>query len=82
MSTGMRQQRRKSSAEKIPHSRIEGQHCILEHYDVGKSLGEGSFGKVYEVTEKRNGIKWACKKISKEKVWFNKMTFACIMKSS
>lgn len=68
MSAGNRPPARKSSSEHVPHRRVESQHCIWEWYNVGKLLGKGSFGKVYEVTEKKTDTKWACKKISKEKV--------------
>jgi hypothetical protein len=64
--------RRRISSEKVPHVRVENQQGILERYEVDKLLGKGSFGKVYEITERKTGSKWACKKISKEKVCYCK----------
>eukprot|EP00933_Yihiella_yeosuensis_P071088 TRINITY_DN79288_c0_g1_i1.p1 TRINITY_DN79288_c0_g1~~TRINITY_DN79288_c0_g1_i1.p1 ORF type:complete len:585 (-),score=122.13 TRINITY_DN79288_c0_g1_i1:64-1764(-) len=40
---------------------------VEDIYEVGKLLGEGSFGKVYEVTHKVSGEKRVCKKILKQR---------------
>ncbi|MCQ2818881.1 MAG: protein kinase [archaeon] len=37
-------------------------------YDLGKILGEGSYGKVYKVTTKEGGLERAMKEISKSRV--------------
>lgn len=56
-------------SELIPHTRISSQSQIENIYEVGEKIGQGSFGKVFSVTEKSTGIKWAMKCIHKiEKV--------------
>ena len=60
---------RKGSADKtIPHTRLEDEDMIWETYEKGKKLGQGSFGKVYEVLHKSTGQVWAMKFINKDKV--------------
>nr|XP_020645548.1 serine/threonine-protein kinase 33 isoform X1 [Pogona vitticeps]XP_020645549.1 serine/threonine-protein kinase 33 isoform X1 [Pogona vitticeps]XP_020645550.1 serine/threonine-protein kinase 33 isoform X1 [Pogona vitticeps]XP_020645551.1 serine/threonine-protein kinase 33 isoform X1 [Pogona vitticeps] len=59
---------RGSNAEcKIPHTRIDDGAAIQEIYSFGRKLGQGSFGVVIEVTHKETGIKWAIKKVNREK---------------
>jgi len=36
---------------------------VLEKYTVLKSIGEGAFGEVFEVTEKKSNGKYALKRI-------------------
>lgn len=52
-------------SELIPHTRISSQSQIENIYEVGEKIGQGSFGKVFSVTEKSTGIKWAMKCIHK-----------------
>ena len=50
--------------------------CVLGHrtedvkelYNLGKKLGAGSFGITYFCTEKKTGLEYACKTISKKKL--------------
>ncbi|XP_036619645.1 serine/threonine-protein kinase 33 [Trichosurus vulpecula] len=59
---------RASSAEgKIPHMRMENCTAIQQMYSFGRKLGQGSFGVVTEVTHKETDLKWAMKKVNKEK---------------
>lgn len=41
---------------------------IQEIYTFGRILGQGSFGMVFEATDKETEIKWAIKKVNKDKV--------------
>lgn len=60
---------RKGSADKtIPHTRLEDEEMIWENYEKGKKLGQGSFGKVYQVRHKATDHVWAMKFINKDKV--------------
>ena len=60
---------RKGSADKsIPHTRLENEDMIWETYEVGEKLGQGAFGKVYQVRHKSTNDEWAMKFINKEKV--------------
>ncbi|KAM3852931.1 serine/threonine-protein kinase 33 [Vipera latastei] len=52
---------------KIPHTRIDDGAAIQQIYSFGRKLGQGSFGVVIEVTHKETGIKWAMKKVNREK---------------
>nr|XP_056707628.1 serine/threonine-protein kinase 33 [Euleptes europaea] len=52
---------------KVPHTRIEDGAAIQQIYSFGRKLGQGSFGVVIEVTHKETGIKWAIKKVNREK---------------
>ncbi|XP_033009026.1 serine/threonine-protein kinase 33 isoform X2 [Lacerta agilis] len=52
---------------KVPHTRIEDGAAIQEIYSFGRKLGQGSFGVVIEVTDKETGMKWAIKKVNREK---------------
>jgi len=36
---------------------------VLEKYTIAKSIGEGAFGEVFEVTEKKSNGKYALKHI-------------------
>ncbi|XP_060118725.1 serine/threonine-protein kinase 33 [Heteronotia binoei] len=59
---------RSSSTEcKVPHTRIEDGAAIQQIYSFGGKLGQGSFGVVIEVTHRETGIKWAIKKVNREK---------------
>uniref|UniRef100_A0A8D2L6J8 Serine/threonine kinase 33 n=1 Tax=Varanus komodoensis TaxID=61221 RepID=A0A8D2L6J8_VARKO len=43
-------------------------HLFLQQiYSFGRKLGQGSFGVVIEATHKETGIKWAIKKVNREK---------------
>lgn len=60
---------RKGSADKsIPHTRLEDEEMIWETYEKGKKLGQGAFGKVYQVRHKSSDQEWAMKFINKDKV--------------
>uniref|UniRef100_A0A8D0CAB0 Serine/threonine-protein kinase 33 n=1 Tax=Salvator merianae TaxID=96440 RepID=A0A8D0CAB0_SALMN len=52
---------------KVPHTRIEDGAAIQQIYSFGRKLGQGSFGVVIEVTHKETGVKWAIKKVNREK---------------
>ncbi|XP_015667830.1 serine/threonine-protein kinase 33 isoform X1 [Protobothrops mucrosquamatus] len=52
---------------KIPHTRIDDGAAIQQIYSFGRKLGQGSFGVVIEVTHKETGVKWAMKKVNREK---------------
>lgn len=41
---------------------------IQEIYTFGRILGQGSFGMVFEATDKETETKWAIKKVNKDKV--------------
>ncbi|XP_043828326.1 serine/threonine-protein kinase 33 [Dromiciops gliroides] len=59
---------RSSSTEgKIPHMRMEDCTAIQQIYSFGRKLGQGSFGVVIEVIHKETDLKWAMKKVNKEK---------------
>uniref|UniRef100_A0A670XPD1 Protein kinase domain-containing protein n=1 Tax=Pseudonaja textilis TaxID=8673 RepID=A0A670XPD1_PSETE len=42
--------------------------CLQQIYSFGRKLGQGSFGVVIEVKHKKTGVKWAMKKVNREKV--------------
>uniref|UniRef100_A0ACB8G3K5 Serine/threonine-protein kinase 33 n=1 Tax=Sphaerodactylus townsendi TaxID=933632 RepID=A0ACB8G3K5_9SAUR len=52
---------------KVPHTRIDDGAAIQQIYSFGRKLGQGSFGVVIEVTHRQTGIKWAIKKVNREK---------------
>ncbi|XP_038620203.1 serine/threonine-protein kinase 33 [Tachyglossus aculeatus] len=52
---------------KIPHTRMDDGAAIKQFYTFGRKLGQGNFGTVIEVTHKETGLKWAIKKVNKEK---------------
>ncbi|XP_060573843.1 serine/threonine-protein kinase 33-like isoform X2 [Ruditapes philippinarum] len=59
---------RKGSADKsIPHTRLENEDMIWESYEIGEKLGQGAFGKVFQVRHKATNEEWAMKFINKEK---------------
>ncbi|XP_045197496.1 serine/threonine-protein kinase 33-like isoform X2 [Mercenaria mercenaria] len=59
---------RKGSADKsIPHTRLENEDMIWETYEIGEKLGQGAFGKVFQVRHKSTDEQWAMKFINKEK---------------
>uniref|UniRef100_A0A8D2L6H1 Serine/threonine kinase 33 n=1 Tax=Varanus komodoensis TaxID=61221 RepID=A0A8D2L6H1_VARKO len=43
------------------------EHSSVQIYSFGRKLGQGSFGVVIEATHKETGIKWAIKKVNREK---------------
>ncbi|EHB13074.1 Serine/threonine-protein kinase 33 [Heterocephalus glaber] len=53
---------------KVPHIRMESGAAIEEFYTFGRTLGQGSFGMVFEAIDKETDTKWAIKKVNKEKV--------------
>ncbi|XP_078537118.1 serine/threonine-protein kinase 33 [Lissotriton helveticus] len=62
------QRARSSSAEiKVPHTRMDDEAAIQQIYNFGKKLGQGSFGVVVEATHKETHLKWAIKKVNREK---------------
>ncbi|XP_019633056.1 PREDICTED: serine/threonine-protein kinase 33-like isoform X6 [Branchiostoma belcheri] len=67
-SAPMSQKARVSSADRqVNHTRVEDESSIQEHYDFGPKLGQGSFGIVFEAVHKETGVRWAIKKVNKEK---------------
>ncbi|KAJ6665147.1 hypothetical protein lerEdw1_005378 [Lerista edwardsae] len=56
-----------NSESKVPHTRIEDGAAIQQIYSFGRKLGQGSFGVVMEATHKATGVKWAIKKMNREK---------------
>ncbi|XP_052243873.1 serine/threonine-protein kinase 33-like [Dreissena polymorpha] len=62
------QLQRKGSADKtIPHTRLEDETMIWEMYENVRKLGQGSFGKVYQVRHKSTNVMWAMKFVNKDK---------------
>jgi serine/threonine protein kinase len=45
----------------------------IKDFKIGKCLGNGRFGKVYQAIEKNTGFLVALKKISKETIKSNKL---------
>ena len=71
MASGSSGNKRTGSAEKtspVPHTRIDDESMIDDIYEMGRKLGQGSFGVVREVIHRESGEIWACKAINKEKV--------------
>ncbi|XP_044538037.1 serine/threonine-protein kinase 33 [Gracilinanus agilis] len=56
-----------SSEGRVPHTRMEDCTVLQQIYSFGRKLGQGSFGVVIEVTDKITAVKWAMKKVNKEK---------------
>ncbi|PVD29079.1 hypothetical protein C0Q70_11676 [Pomacea canaliculata] len=56
-----------SLKDAVPHTRVDGEAMLYENYQVGKKIGEGSFGKVYEARHKETDIFWAIKSLNKDK---------------
>lgn len=52
----------------IPHFRVDSSHPLETNYTMGELLGEGSFGRVFKVTENQTGKVFACKQVFKNKV--------------
>ncbi|XP_010613651.1 serine/threonine-protein kinase 33 isoform X1 [Fukomys damarensis] len=52
---------------KVPHIRMANGAAIKEFYTFGRTLGQGSFGMVFEAKDKETETKWAIKKVNKEK---------------
>ena len=59
---------RSSQSPHVPHTRIEDERQIEKVYEMGRKLGQGSFGVVREVRHQIDNEAWACKTINKEKV--------------
>ncbi|CAI9738530.1 serine serine/threonine-protein kinase 33-like [Octopus vulgaris] len=51
----------------VPHLRLDSESSLENAYQIGEKIGQGSFGKVYKVTDKKTGERWAMKCISKQK---------------
>ena len=47
---------------------IEYIHNIKQKYKLGSKIGEGSQGKVVEAIDRTNGLKYAVKILSKDKI--------------
>jgi len=58
----------------ISHRKIEDEDEIYKKYEIGRKLGQGSFGVVYEIINRDTEEKFAIKIISKEKVGGGKMS--------
>ncbi|XP_058256235.1 serine/threonine-protein kinase 33 isoform X1 [Hemibagrus wyckioides] len=56
-----------SAEKKVPHTRLKDEADIQQIYSIGRKLGQGSFGVVYEATHMETQKKWAIKKVNKEK---------------
>lgn len=52
----------------ISHKKIDDEDIIYKKYEIGRKLGQGSFGVVYELVNKETDEKFAIKIINKEKV--------------
>ncbi|XP_045413414.1 serine/threonine-protein kinase 33 isoform X1 [Lemur catta] len=66
--TSQQQWGRANFAEgKVRHIRMDNGAAIEEIYTFGRILGRGSFGMVFEATDKETETKWAIKKVNKEK---------------
>ncbi|KAK0140240.1 Serine/threonine-protein kinase 33 [Merluccius polli] len=59
--------RANGSERKVPHSRMEEENNLKTIYNLGRKLGQGSFGVVYEATHLDTKKKWAIKKVNREK---------------
>lgn len=73
-----------NSIRQIPHHRIDEEETIYKKYELGRKLGQGSFGVVYEIKNRDNDQKFAIKMINKEKAGKAVISFeneVCIMKS-
>lgn len=55
------------SNRQIPHSRIDDEEQIYKKYELGRKLGQGSFGVVFELKNRETDQKFAMKIINKEK---------------
>ncbi|XP_061420578.1 serine/threonine-protein kinase 33 isoform X1 [Lethenteron reissneri] len=51
----------------VPHTRIADENAVQNYYRLGRQLGSGSFGTVYEATHVETGVKWAIKTVNKER---------------
>jgi serine/threonine kinase 33 len=51
----------------VKHRRLEDENQLEQFYNVGRTLGRGSFGVVKEAVELSSSVKWAVKIITKEK---------------
>ena len=57
-----------ANGAQIPHTVTKDEKYWDEKYEMGRKLGEGSFGVVYEVVNRETGEHCACKIINKDKV--------------
>jgi hypothetical protein len=53
----------------VKHRRLEDENQLEQFYNVGRTLGRGSFGVVKEAVELSSSVKWAVKIITKEKAF-------------
>ena len=58
----------KISSKSIRKESLVMSHVTINDFQMGKTLGEGRFGSVHQVTHKYTGAIFALKKISKENV--------------
>ncbi len=58
-----------STKRTINHTRVENEEQIEEIFNFGRQLGQGSFGKVIEATNRATNAKFAVKTINKDKVF-------------
>ncbi|MED6242096.1 hypothetical protein ATANTOWER_000148, partial [Ataeniobius toweri] len=54
-----------TSDRDIPVIRLQTDAELREMYEFGKTLGQGSFGTVYEATHVKTQTKWAIKEVRK-----------------
>ncbi|XP_012728520.2 serine/threonine-protein kinase 33 isoform X1 [Fundulus heteroclitus] len=54
-----------TSDRDIPLIRLQTDETLREIYEFGKTLGQGSFGTVYEATHVKTQTKWAVKEVRK-----------------
>lgn len=52
----------------ISHKKIDDEDIIYKKYEIGRKLGQGSFGVVYEIANKDTDERFAIKIINKDKV--------------
>lgn len=52
---------------KIEHHRVEDSYALQLKYEVGRKLGQGSFGTVMHVTDRETNKPYACKSLKKKK---------------
>lgn len=52
----------------VKHTRLDDENQFERYYNVGRTLGQGSFGIVKEAVQLASGLTWAVKIINKERV--------------